>query len=82
MSLRDLAPDVATALVAGALTALKVPAPIVAFVAALAPRLLPVLADLLERHEAGEPLPAVVFSQGPDDMAIINEEIERARART
>jgi hypothetical protein len=78
LSLRDLPPAAASAIVGAALAAFKVPGPIIKFIAELAPSLLPVLADLLERHEAGEPLPPVAWASGPSMTAAILEEAERA----
>lgn len=81
VSLRDVPPEVAVAVLGLALPALGVPAAATAAVVAAAPKLLPLVADLLERQAAGEPLPAADEVELLDDGATARAVLEAYLAR-
>lgn len=72
---RDIPAEEAADLVARAVAACCLPPGVGAVVVAVAPELLQVLADLLERRAAGLPLPPIERAKGPDDMAVAVEAI-------
>jgi hypothetical protein len=69
--LRSVPEDAACALLGAALSAAGVPAPIAGPVACAAPKVLAALAELLEGHAAGEPLPPIERAPLTDDAATL-----------
>jgi hypothetical protein len=81
--LRSLPAEAASALLGAALTRAGVPGPIASAVAAAAPRVLAALAELLEGHARGEPLPPIERAPLTDDggtiAALVEAELEGDR---